>query len=75
MFESMVNKITYPRFFKSLKGGLRWIIDEIKRHLDLNKLKNKKALGFHPVAVAKFGLAPEDIPQSKHAEELDFGLA
>ena len=74
MFESMVNKVAYRNFLKSLKGGLRWNIEEIKRHLDLNKLKNKRVLGFHPVVVAKFGLVPEEIPQGKYAADLDEGI-
>ena len=74
MFETMVNKVTYRNFAKCFKGGVTWNLNEIETHLTLNKHKNKRALGFHPAVVAKFGLVPERIPEGKFADDLDYGL-
>ena len=74
MFETMVNKVTYRNFLKALKGGLAWNTEDVKRHLELNKLKNTRVLGFHPAVVSKFGLAPDPVPEGIHAKDLDEGI-
>ena len=74
MFEAMANKVTYRNFVKCLKGGVTWNINDIETHLELNKLKNTRVLGFHPAVIAKFGLVPEQIPEGTFANDLDEGI-
>ena len=73
MFETMVNKVTYQKFLKSLKGGFVWD-GAVKTHLDLNKHKNTKVQGFAPWVVEKFGLVPDLTPKGTHAQDLDEGI-
>jgi len=69
LFATLVNKITFKNFLKSLKAGLAWNLAGVKEHLELNKVKNSRCLGFAPAVVERFGLTPEPVP-----EGLDQGL-
>ncbi len=71
MFETMVNKVTYRNFVKITKTGMNWNTEDVKTHLALNKFKNTRVLGFHPLVVSKFGLIPNEVPQGTHTADLD----
>ena len=75
LYKTLINKLTFNNLLRYTKtGGFSWSTETLKTHLNLNKFKNKRVLGFSPGVVSKFGLVPDLIPQGLFTEDLDGGL-
>ena len=71
LYSAVANKIAFKNMVRATKTGLSWNMDALKKHLDLNSLKNSKRTGHHQTVYTKFGFEPVAIPQGGFSEMLD----